>query len=47
MHSRSYRIQPDQRCIIKIYYHDHELYCDTRTKDVYIDSKRVYRMIHN
>jgi hypothetical protein len=41
---RSYRIQPDQRCIIKIYYHDHELYCDTRTKDVYIDSKRVYRM---
>lgn len=41
---RSYRIQPDQRMIVKIYYHDHELFCDTRSKDVYIDSKRVYRM---
>jgi hypothetical protein len=41
---RSYRIQPDQRRIIKIYYHDHEIFCDTRTKDVYVDSKRVYKM---
>ncbi len=41
---RSYRIKPDQRRIIKIYYHDHEIFCDTRTKDVYVDSKRVYKM---
>ena len=41
---RSYRIRPDQKCVTKIYYHNHELYCDTRTKDVFIDSKRVYRM---
>jgi hypothetical protein len=42
--ARSYRIQPDSRCLIRIYYHDHELFCDTRTKDVYIDSKRVLKM---
>lgn len=41
---RSYRIQPDVRRLIKIYYHDHELFCDTRTKDVYVDTKRVYKM---
>ena len=41
---RSFRIQPDVRRLIKIYYHDHELFCDTRTKDVYVDSKRVYKM---
>lgn len=41
---RSYRIRPDQKCLTKIYFNNHELYCDTRTKDVYIDSKRVYRM---
>lgn len=41
---RSYRIQPDVRKLIKIYYHDHELFCDTRTKDVYVDTKRVYKM---
>ena len=35
---RSYRIQPDVRRLIKIYYHDHELFCDTRTKDVYLDN---------
>jgi hypothetical protein len=41
---RSFRIQPDLRRVIKIYYHDHELFCDTRTKDVYVDTKRVYKM---
>ena len=41
---RSFRIQPDVRRLIKIYYHDHELFCDTRTKDVYVDTKRVYKM---
>lgn len=42
--ARSYRIQPDIRRIIKIYYHDHEIFCDTRTKDVYVDQKRVSKM---
>ena len=41
---RSYRIQPEVLRLIKVYYHDHELFCDTRTKEVYIDKKRVYKM---
>lgn len=41
---RSYTIQPEMVRLIKVYYHDHELFCDTRTKDVFIDKKRVYRM---
>ena len=41
---RSYRIQPEVRRLIKVYYHDHELFCDTRTKEVFVDQKRVYKM---
>ena len=41
---RSYRIQPKVVRVIRVYYHDHELFCDTRTKDVFIDKKRIYRM---
>ena len=29
---------------MKVYYHDHELFCDTRTKEVFVDKKRVYKM---
>ncbi|CAF1000990.1 unnamed protein product [Brachionus calyciflorus] len=45
--ARSYRIQPDTPRKIKIYYHDHEIYCDTKTKDVYVDNKRVAKMGDN
>ncbi len=41
---RSYRIQPEEVRLIRVYYHDHELFCDSRTKEVFIDKKRVYRM---
>lgn len=41
---RSYTIQPQVVRLIRVYYHDHELFCDTRTKEVFIDKKRVYRM---
>ncbi|RNA00727.1 pre-mRNA cleavage complex 2 Pcf11-like isoform X1 [Brachionus plicatilis] len=44
---RSYRIQPDVKRTIKVYYHDHEVYCDTRNKDIKVDQQRVAKMGDN
>jgi hypothetical protein len=41
---RSIRVQPDKKCMIKYSYTSHELFCDTRSKDIYLDSKRVAKM---
>lgn len=41
---RQYRLAPNTRRLLRIYYHNHELYCDTRTKDVHVDGKRVAKM---
>lgn len=41
---RQYRLTPNTPRLLRIYYHDHEVLCDTRTKDVYIDKKRVAKM---
>ncbi len=41
---RSIRVQPDQKCMIKYFYTNYELFCDTRTKEIYLDAKRVAKM---
>lgn len=41
---RQYRLAPNTPRLLRIYYHDHEVLCDTRTKDVYIDKRRVAKM---
>lgn len=44
---RSYRIQPDVERTIKVYYHEHEVFCDTKNKDIKVDQQRVAKMGDN
>lgn len=41
---RSYRVQPDQTTTIKYFYTTCQVLCDTRSRDIFLDEKRVAKM---